>query len=86
MCHMSHVIFHMSLKTTVTVQKPLKEQKTKNVLRYANISNTLFDQMAPVHLEAGFPQWQAHIDRHTTQRHHNLQAELSQRADSVKRG
>ena len=35
-------------------QKSLKKQKQENILRNANISDTLIDQKSPVHQEADF--------------------------------
>ena len=41
--------------------KNIETTQMKNVQSYANISNTLFDQNTPVHLEAGCLQWHTHI-------------------------
>ena len=60
---------------------PPKIEKLKNVLRYANISDTLFDQESLVHQEAGFCDG---TDTHTISRYCNLETELVQRDNSVK--
>ena len=55
--------------------KSLKQLKHKNVLRYANISNMLFDQKSPVPRKAGFSAMAhtyRHTDTQTTQGHRNL--------------
>ena len=65
-------------------KKSLIQQKSKNIQRYANISNTLFNQNTPVHREAGFPRW--HTQTHTTDGHRNLETKSAQCSDLVKMG
>ena len=43
-------------------KKSLKMQKPKNVYRYANISDTPFDQRSLIHWEAWFPGCDGHTD------------------------
>ena len=55
-------------------KKSSKRQKTKNVERYANISDTPFNQKSPVHREAGFRHGtDTHTHRHTTHGHRGLE-------------
>ena len=87
-CANSHI---MHPRLVCKDQKPVKKnfntpkyqwnkKNAKNIKRYANISNTFFDQKSPVYREAAFLQWHKHkVDGHC-----NLETELSQRVHSVK--
>ena len=65
-------------------QKKIKTQiftkGKKLVWRYANISDTLFDQKSSIHREAFFCKV---MDKPTTFKHCNVQTDLTQRTESV---
>ena len=44
-------------------KKSLKRHKPKNVYRYANVNNVLFEQKSPVHRQTWFPQRHTHTDK-----------------------
>ena len=69
------------------IQEIIKTIKTttKNIQRYANNRDTLFDRKSPVQREARFPLWHTQTDGLTTDRHCNLETELAQWADTVKK-
>ena len=62
------------MHTSLVCKKPKNSKKTKsktsskpkNVERYVNISDMLFNQKSPDYWKAAFPQWQTHTDTQLT--------------------